>query len=341
MIRRHVVVGVALAALIAVSPSSVAAQAAAEAEGWTVQRTPGGYPDLQGVWANNSATPLERPEQWAEKTELTEEEVAAFRAAAAQVTASGLDAVFGDQLAAAALAGVRDVDSYDPATGNYNQFWLVERDFDSRTSLIVDPPDGRVPARTPEAERAGRGLPPPPIAEKADTWADRPLSERCVTFGVPSLFAGYNSYYQIFQSPDHAVVLMEMIHDARVIPIDGPPHPDPAIRQLHGDSRGRWEGDTLVVETTNYSRLGAFWRASEDLEVTERFTRVGPDTLQYQVTFSDPTTWTRPWTVMIPLRRSEDPLFEYACHEGNLGMEGILAGYRAQERKAATETEQP
>ena len=253
------------------------------------------------------------------------------------MTASGLDAVFGDQLALAALAGIRDVDSYDPGTGNYNQFWLVERDFDNRTSLVVDPPDGRIPARTPEAERAGRGQPPPPIAEKADSWADRPLSERCITFGVPSLFAGYNSYYQIFQSREYAVVLMEMIHDARVIPIDGPPHPSGSIRQLHGDSRGRWEGDSLVVETKNYSRLGAFWGASEDLTVVERFTRVGPDTLNYEVTFEDSTTWTRPWTVMIPLRRSQDPLFEYACHEGNLGMEGILAGYRAQERAAAGE----
>ena len=339
MNRRCVVVGMVLAALVAVSPSSVAAQAAGEAEGWTVPRTAAGHPDLQGVWANNSATPLERPDAWAGKTHLTDEELAAFRTAAADVTASGLDAVFGDQLAAAALAGVRDVDSYD-STGNYNQFWLVERDFDNRTSLIVEPSNGRVPARTPEAERAGRGVPPPPIADKADTWADRPLSERCVTFGVPSLFAGYNSYYQIFQSPDHAVVLMEMIHDARVIPIDGPPHPDQAIRQLHGDSRGRWEGDTLVVETTNYSKLGSFWSASEGLEVTERFTRVGPDTLQYEVTFEDPTTWSEPWTVMIPLRRSADPLFEYACHEGNLGMEGILAGYRAEEREAAAETEQ-
>ena len=340
MNRRCFFVGVVLAALIAVSPLGAAAQTAA-AEGWTVPRTPDGHPDLQGVWANNSATPLERPEAWAGKAELTDEEVAAFRAAAAEVTASGLDAVFGDQLAAAALAGVRDVDSYDPGTGNYNQFWLVERDFDNRTSLIVQPPDGRVPARTVVAERTGRGLPPPPIVDKADTWADRPLSERCITFGVPSLFAGYNSYYQIFQSPGHAVVLMEMIHDARVIPIDGPPHANQAIRQLHGDSRGRWEGDTLVVETTNYSQLGSFWNASDDLKVTERFTRAGPNTLHYEVTFDDPTTWTSPWTVMIPLRRSEDPLFEYACHEGNLGMEGILAGYRAEEREAAAETEQP
>ena len=326
---------VVVTSLIGFSPVAAGAQPAADE--WSVPRTPDGDPDLQGVWANNNATPLERPAAWAGKTRLTDEELAAFQAAAADVTASGLDAVFGDQLALAALAGITDVDSYDPGTGNYNQFWLVERDFDNRTSLIVDPPDGRIPPRTPAAERAGRGLPPPPIAEKADSWADRPLSERCITFGVPSLFAGYNSYYQIFQSRDHVVVLMEMIHDARVIPIDGRPHPAGKIRQLHGDSRGRWDGDTLVVETTNYSRLGSFWSASEDLVVVERFTRVGVDVLRYEVTFEDSTTWTTPWTVEIPLRRSQDPLFEYACHEGNLGMEGILAGYRAQERAAAAE----
>ncbi|MXZ72329.1 MAG: hypothetical protein F4Z04_12625 [Acidobacteria bacterium] len=333
MTGRYVAVFVIALASVAIAPAA-AAQPAGE---WSVPRTPDGHPDLQGVWANNNATPLERPAAWAGKSSLTDEELAAFRAAAADVTASGQDAVFGDQLALAALAGVTDVDSYDPATGNYNQFWLVERDFDNRTSLIVDPPDGRIPPRTPAAERAGRGQPPPPIAEKADSWADRPLSERCITYGVPSLFAGYNSYYQIFQSRDHVVVLMEMIHDARVIPIDGTPHPNGQIRQLHGDSRGRWEGDTLVVETRNYSRLGAFWGASEDLVVVERFTRAAPDTIHYEVTFHDETTWTRPWTVMIPLRRSPDPLFEYACHEGNLGMEGILAGYRAEERAATGE----
>ena len=240
MTGRSVVAGVVLMASLVFVPAPVAAQAASDA--WTVPRTPEGYPDLQGVWANNNATPLERPAAWAGKSRLTDEELAAFRAAAADVTASGLDAVFGDQLALAALAGITDVDSYDPGTGNYNQFWLVERDFDNRTSLVVDPPDGRIPQRTPEAETAGRGQPPPPIAEKADSWADRPLSERCITFGVPSLFAGYNSYYQIFQSRDHVVVLMEMIHDARVIPIDGtaaPERKDSAVARRLAGSVGR------------------------------------------------------------------------------------------------------
>ena len=317
---------------VALAPAPAAAQQAGD--GWTVPRTQHGQPDLQGVWANNSVTPLERPDAWAGKATLTDEELAQLRSAAAEVTASGLDAQFGDQLVLAALAGVSDADSYD-TTGNYNQFWLADRDFDhNRTSLIVDPPDGKVPARTAAAERAGRGLPPPIIAPKADTWADRPLSERCLSFGVPNLLAGYNSYYQILQTRDHVVILMEMIHDARIVPIDGPPHVSDDIRQLHGDSRGHWDGDTLVVETTNFSALGAFWNAGEGVRVTERFTRASADTLHYEVTFDDPTTWTQPWTVLIPLRHSPDPLFEYACHEGNLGMEGILSGYRAEERAA-------
>ena len=246
---------------VALAPAPAAAQQAGD--GWTVPRTQHGQPDLQGVWANNSVTPLERPDAWAGKATLTDEELAQLRSAAAEVTASGLDAQFGDQLVLAALAGVSDADSYD-TTGNYNQFWLADRDFDhNRTSLIVDPPDGKVPARTAAAERAGRGLPPPIIAPKADTWADRPLSERCLSFGVPNLLAGYNSYYQILQTRDHVVILMEMIHDARIVPIDGPPHVSDDIRQLHGDSRGHWDGDTLVVETTNFSALGAFWNAGE------------------------------------------------------------------------------
>ena len=312
------------------APASVSAQGSAPV--WEAPRTVHGYPDLQGVWANNSATPLERPDEWTGKKELTDEEFAAFQAAAADVTASGADAVFGDQLAFAALAGLKDADSYDPATGNYNQFWMVERDFDNRTSLIIDPPDGRLPMLTADAQSNGWGQPPSLITEKADTWTDRPLNERCITDGVPSLFAGYNAYYQIFQSENHAVVLMEMIHDARVIPIDGQAHLSGDVRQLHGDSRGHWEGDTLVVETTNYSKMDAFWNASTSLRVTERFTRVGFDMLHYEITVNDPATWTQPWTVMIPLKRSDDPIFEYACHERKLGMEGILAGYRAQER---------
>ena len=169
----------------------------------------------------------------------------------------------------------------------------------------------------------------------ADSWDDRPLQERCITFGVPNLLAGYNSYYQIIQGRDHVVILMEMIHDARVIPLDGRPHLDGEIRQWHGDSRGHWDGDTLVVETTNYSPKSSLRGSSDDLHLTERFTRIGPDALTYEMTISDPTTWTRPWTLSIPLKSSDGAIYEYACHEGNYGMEGILSGQRAQETAEA------
>ena len=312
-------------------PVSVAGQSADA--GWTLPRTPDGHPDLQGVWANNSATPLERPDVWEGKETLTDEELAALQVAAASAAGDG-DALFGDQLVLAAIAGV-EATSYDPTTGNYNQFWIAERDFDNRTSLVIDPPDGRIPDLTPEARERRREGVARRSEHPADTYTDRPLQERCVSYGVPRLGAGYNSYYQLFQSAGHVVFLNEMIHDARVIPIDGQTHLVDSVRQLHGDSRGHWEGDTLVIETTNYSPDATFRGASDNLHMVERLTRVGPRTLNYEVTLTDPTTWAGPWTVMIPLMGSEDAIFEYACHEGNIGMEGILAGHRAEERTAA------
>ena len=170
---------------------------------------------------------------------------------------------------------------------------------------------------------------------------DRPLSERCITYGAPNIFAGYNSYFQLIQGADYVSIVQEMIHDARIIPIDGPPHLDKKIEQLHGDPRGHWDGDTLVIETTNYNGQNvvlaglSFTTASTDLTVTERITRVSPEILNYEVTFDDPAVWEAPWTVLIPLRYSPEPIFEYACHEGNIGMDGILAGHRALEREAA------
>ena len=322
-------------AVVVTAAAPAAAQAPAGAA-WTAPRTADGHPDLQGVWANNNATPLERPPEWTGKERLTAAELAALEAAAAEATDPGQDALFGDQLVLAAIAGEQAA-SYDPTTGNYNQFWVVERDFNDRTSLVTDPPDGRIPALTPAAERRAQERAARRRAHPADTWEDVPLQERCITYGVPRLGAGYNSYYQIFQSAGHVVFLMEMNHDARVIPLDGRPTLDPAIRQWHGDSRGRWEGDTLVVETANYSPRSDFRGASDRLRIVERFTRTGPDTLEYAVTIDDPTTWVRPWTASIPLLRSDDALYEYACHEGNYGMEGILAGHRAQERAAAAE----
>ena len=316
-----------LAAVFAVVGGAASAQPGAE---WTAPRTADGRPDLQGVWANNNITPLERPEAWAGRETLSEEELAALRVSAADAVGDG-DALFGDQLVLAAIEGV-EATSYDPTTGNYNQFWIAERDFTNRTSLVVDPPDGRIPAVTPEARERFLAAAAYRREHPADSFTDRPLPERCVTYGIPRLGAGYNSYFQIFQNADHLVFMNEMIHDARVIPLTGQPHLTEAVRQLHGDSRGYWEGETLVVETTNFSSTANFRGSSDGLQLVERLTRSGPRTLDYEITITDPTVWTRPWTVRIPLMLSDEPMFEYACHEGNIGMDGILAGHRAQER---------
>ncbi len=321
------IVGLVVLALGLAMPMTVAAQS--DDATWTLPRTPDGHPDLQGVWANNNATPLERPEAWTGKDRLTPEELAELQVAAQEAVDDG-DALFQDQLVLAAIARTK-AESYDPTTGNYNQFWVVDRVFNDRTSLVVDPPDGRIPEMTAEGKARVAGLMAHRRDHPADSYTDRPLSERCVTYGVPRLGAGYNSYYQVFQSRDHVVMYMEMNHDARVIPLTGGRHVDDGLRLLHGDSRGHWEDDTLVIETTNYSPKSNFKGARDNLHVVERLTRVGPRTLHYEVTLSDPTTWTTPWTVEIPLMGSEDPVFEYACHEGNIGMEGILSGHRAQE----------
>ena len=336
MRRRSSIRTVTVLAAFALAALSAAPGSAQEGD-WTLPRTPDGQPDLQGVWANNNATPLERPAEWAGKERLTDEELAELKAAAAQAVDDG-DALFGDQLVLAAIQKTKAT-SYDPTTGNYNQFWVVDRDFNNRTSLVIDPPDGRIPALTASARDRRAMVGAQRRDHPADSYTDRPLSERCVTYGVPRLGAGYNSYYQIFQSPDHVVIYHEMNHDARVVPLDGTPPLDDEVRLWHGDSRGYWEGDTLVVETGNYSAHATFrGLSSENMRVTERFTRVGPRTLNYEVTIDDPTTYTRPWTVLIPLMGTSDAIYEYACHEGNIGMDGILAGHRAEERETADES---
>ena len=318
--------------IVGLGPEPVAGQSLqVEAGIWMPPRTSDGYPDLQGVWANNNATPLERPPEWVDKDRLTDEELAELQRAAADVVSSGNDAQFGDQLVLAALAKIKDADSYD-TTGNYNQFWLVDRDFTHQTSSVVDPGNGRIPELTAAAASRSRARQVYLRDHPADGPEDLPLGERCANFGVPRIGAGYNSYFQIFQARDNVVVLKEMAHDAKVISLDGTPHVADGIRQWNGDSRGWWEGDTLVVETTNFSPKSRFRESAENLHLVERYTRVGPDTLNYEVTVTDPTTWTEPWTVMIPLMRSDDAIYEYACHEGNYAMEGILAGQRAQEK---------
>jgi len=341
--RRCAVACILLAsvAVFALATLAVAGQTAnstkpASAENWTAPRTVHGHPDLQGVWANNNATPLERPKQWADRQYITPRELAEIKAIADEIVANDGDAQFGDGLILAALERVTQPGSYDPATGNYNQFWLVERDFeDLRTSLIVDPPDGRIPPLTPDGEQRRAAAAEHRKLHPADGPEDRPAGERCANFGVPKLGAGYNSYYQIFQTQDHVVILSEMAHDARIIPLDGRPHVSHTIHQWNGDPRGRWDGDTLVVETTNFSPQSEFRESNQHLHLVERYTRVGPETLQYDVTMSDPTTWTKPWTVRIPLKSRNEAVYEYACHEGNTGMYGILSGHRAQEKAAA------
>jgi hypothetical protein len=233
--------------------------------------------------------------------------------------------------------------SYDPTTGNYNQFWMAERDWDNRTSLITDPADGQMPPLTPEAQarRGGRGRGRAVVVEgsesgprgPADGPEDRPLSERCISYGSPRTGAGYNSYFQIVQSPETVVILQELIHDARIVPIGNKPHLPSNVRQLHGDSRGRWDGDSLVVETTNYQN--GFQGSGPNVKLTERYTRVSSDYINWELTLNDSTTWTKPWTFMIRLKRADAQLYEYACHEANYSMVGILAGARNDEAKEA------
>ncbi len=324
-----------LLGIVAIAPAVAAAGAAADSD-WKAPRNVFGQPDLQGVWANNIATPLERPEALAGRETLTDAELASMKQRAKSLFAlDSDDAGFGDSVFNAALNEAESFTSTHAGTGNYNQFWVAERDWDKRTSLIVDPPNGRLPALTDEGEKraaaygASRGRPPAGPE-------DRSLPERCITFGLPRLMAAYNSYNLIVQSEDHVVLVMEMIHDARVIPIDGKPHLAQDVRLWHGDSRGHWEGETLVIETRGFSEAGGYRGATANLHLVERLTRVGPDTLQYVVTLDDPQTWTEPWTVMIPLKKSPDDIFEFACHEGNYAMEGILAGARAEEAASAS-----
>jgi hypothetical protein len=324
------------AGAVTLAAQTAAPRSSSPAHTRALERTPEGRPDFQGVWANNTVTPLQRPKQWEGKTRLTDAEVAELQKFAAQIVENDGDAQFGDGLILAVLNRVANPKSYDPGTGNYNQFWLVDRDWhDRRTSLIIDPPDGKLPPMTPEGQQRR-------AAEiehrKVHAFEDPevfPLGERCVNFGIPRLQAGYNSYLQIVQSPGYVTIMSEMAHDARIIPLDNRPRLDPRIRVWNGDSRGRWDGDTLVIETTNFSPKSDFMGAHENLQLTERLTRVDRETLNYEFTVTDPTTWTAPWTAMVPLRLKHELIYEYACHEGNEAIPNMLRGHRFEERQAA------
>ena len=332
---RGVDLSMAAAAIVATvwwaAPPAAGQQRQAGAAPYRTPRTADGQPDLQGTWANNNVTPLERAQAFGTRQFLTDEELATLKARASRLFSGEGDAAFGDSLFQTLVSNPDKFVSTDGRTGDYNQFWLPDRVFDNRTSLIVDPPDGRIPSLTPaaqqkQAETAASRL------RLAEGPEDRGLTERCITFGVPRVEAAYMSYYQIVQSRDYVAIAMETIHDARVIPLDGRPHVAGRIRNWLGDSRGHWEDDTLVVDTTNFSPASNFRGSHENLHLVERFTRLDRETLKYEFTVEDATTWVKPWSVMIPLRLSRAPMFEYACHEGNLGLAGILAGARADEK---------
>jgi hypothetical protein len=301
---------------------------------WTPPRTPDGRPSLEGVWENNSATPLERPPQLADKPRLTDEELADFERRARALFSPQAEAVFGDGLYQSLLANRQPPGL--GATGSYAQNWLPDRYFEHRTSLIVDPPDGRLPPATPQGARLRASGLSSRYGRPAASAQDMTMPDRCIAYGVPDLFAAYMSVYRIVQTPEYVAIQMEKIHDTRIIPLDGRPHISSAMHQYLGDSRGRWEGDTLVVETTNFhpngNPMGGHNTLSDqNLRLTERLRRVAQDTIEYTFTVDDPSMWTRPWTAMINWKASKSEVFEYACHEGNYSLRGMLAGARADE----------
>ena len=321
------VTGVAIAAFcLQAQPVAkpAAPEKAAAAKKYVAPRTPDGHPDFQGVWSNATITPIERPAELGAKQFFTEKE-------ATDSLKEILDRTNADRRDGGASADVGRA---------YNQFWydrgsaLVST---RRTSLITDPPDGKLPPLTAEAQKRGDDLRGYNRLHPSDGPENRGLSERCLTWGTagpPMLPSAYNNNYQVTQVPGYFVILNEMIHDARIIPIDQRPHLDPGIRQWFGDSRGHWEGDTLVVDTSNFSGKTRFRGSDEKMHLTERFTRTAADTLLYQFTVDDPTSFTKAWSGEIPSWKSEDKIYEYACHEGNYGMEGILAGARNDEKAA-------
>jgi hypothetical protein len=282
-----------------------------------------GQPDLEGVWTNSTLTPLERPAEFAGKEFLTEQE-------AADYVKRLLQQVNTDR---------RDGGAQVDVNRSYNEFWRDRGNnvvADRRTSLIVDPPDGRIPPLTPEAQKRVEETRAYMQDHATDGPQGRSLAARCIawtTAGPPMLPGPYNNDVQVFQTREPVVILNEMIHDARVISLDGRPHVSSDIREWLGDSRGHWEGNTLVVDTTNFNGQNSFRGSDANLHLTERFARIAPNLIQYEFTIDDPTAFTRSWTARIPLNKTPDRVYEYACHEGNYALTDILAGARAAEKK--------
>jgi hypothetical protein len=325
-----------LAAIVAAVPGAVslAAQNGAAQKGATTAKSAsarGGAADkhdLQGIWSFATLTPLERPAEFAGKEFLSDAEAAEWeKQLRARNDADDREAIAGTK---------RDVDlAYNDAWWDRGKTVVGTH----RTSLIVDPKDGRVPALTPEGRKrfeeyggfSGRG--------GFDGPEDRSLWERCVANNsMPRLPTGYNNHVQIVQTPEYVSLTYEMIHETRVVPLDGRPHLNPNVRQILGDSRGRWEGDTLVVDVTNFTDKSNFRGSTRNLHLIERYTRVDAQTLLYQFTIDDPTTFVRTWSGELPMAKVAGPTYEYACHEGNYGLRGILAGARVKERAAANST---
>jgi hypothetical protein len=318
-VRRRIaaIVAVVLGVAVPLAGQGSAPRPAASSS-WKVSRTADGHPDLQGVWFFGTLTPLQRPDNLAGRTHLTDKEVADIEERA------------GNRRETFGLFGDRS--SYA---------------FDKRTSLVVDPPDGKVPAMTPAGEK--RQTERSAARRAAENPEDLPVYERCIlgfNAGPPIIPGGYNQNIQLFQTRDYLVIHNEMVHNARIVPLDGRPRVPTHLRQWNGDSRGRWEGDTLVVTTTNFmsvgtgtlmldgnlARTGVGWSPDENLTLIERFKLADSDLLIYEFTITDPTVWTKPWTVSVPMTRSDKPLYEYACHEGNHDMSNILSGARALEK---------
>jgi hypothetical protein len=300
---------------------------------WTPTRTLDGQIDLEGVWDFSTITPLERPTGLGDKQTFTDAEAANFEQEEN-------------------LRQNRDL--IDPKKGGgqylpgsvipYNEFWYERGSTivgTRRTSLIVDPPDGRIPRLTPEAakrldDQAAVARDEQLGIVRADSAESRSLADRCIlgfNAGPPMTPGAYNNHVQISQAPGYVTLVVEMVHDARIIPVDGSPHLPSGVRQYKGDSRGRWDGRTLVIDTTNFLRETSFRGSSANLHLVERLTRIDADTLLYEFTVDDPKTWTRSWTAAVPMKKVTSPVFEYACHEGNYALRNILSGARAQEKE--------
>jgi hypothetical protein len=307
------------------APAPVAGQSRPAApKKWTPPRTPDGQPDLEGMWSNATITPFERPKELAGKEFFTEQEAVDYEK---RIVKEGNRDIRG-----------RDADA--DLKGAYNELWFDRGSKvvpTRRTSLVVDPRDGKIPPLTPEAQKMAVAR--EEIARRPPEGPeDLPLLARCLvwpTVGPPMLPTAYNNNYQILQSPGYVTILTEMIHDVRIIPLDGRPHIPETVRQWLGDSRGHWEGNTLVVDTTNFTGKTHFSDSDRNLHLIERFTRTDANTILYQFTVDNPTAFTLPWKGEAPLTKTPGPIYEYACHEGNYSMVNMLKGARAQEREAA------